>query len=90
MYDSQQNEDELATMRRRLDILRRSGGSAAEISSLQAEIDSSTKDLYFDKQQEQIDTIQKASDAQLERLDAQIDLMTESLEYQKEHGMLWE
>ena len=90
MYDTQQNEDELATKRRRLEILRRSGGSASEISSLQAEIDSSTKDLYFDKQQEQIDTIQKASDAQLERLDAQIDLMTESLEYQKEHGMLWE
>ena len=90
MYDTQQSEDELETKRRRLEILRRSGGSASEISSLQAEIDSSTKDLYFDKQQEQIDTIQKASDAQLERLDAQIDLMTESLEYQKEHGMLWQ
>lgn len=90
MYDTQQSEDELETKRRRLEILRRSGGSASEINSLQAEIDSSTKDLYFDKQQEQIDTIQKASDAQLERLDAQIDLMTESLEYQKEHGMLWQ
>jgi hypothetical protein len=34
--------------------------------------------------------VQEAADRQIERLDAQIDLMTESLEYQKEHGLLWE
>ena len=39
---------------------------------------------------DQIDAIQEASDNQLEKLQAQIDLMTETLEYQKEHGLLWQ
>jgi len=35
MRDNQANADELATLQRRLNILQRSGGSAAEIRDLQ-------------------------------------------------------
>jgi hypothetical protein len=76
-------------MQRRLAILQRSGGSASEIKSLQDQIDSRLKDAYFQEQQDQIDAIQEASDKQIEKLQTQIDLMTETLEYQKENGLLW-
>lgn len=89
LYENSESERELDRKRRQLDILRRSGGSAAEIANLQADIDQASRDLYFDKQQEQIDAIQAASDEQLQKLNNQIDLMKESLEYQKEHGLLW-
>ena len=89
MYDNQSSATDLETNRRKLAILQRSGGSAAEINSLQAEIDDQAKELYFAKQQEQIDAIQAASDAEIEKLEAQIDLMEETLEYEKEHGLLW-
>lgn len=90
MYDRQQNEEELNRMRRQLAILQRTGGSASAIAQLQEQIRNSEQDTYFNAQQEQIDAVQEAADRQIERLDAQIDLMTESLEYQKEHGLLWE
>ena len=89
LYDTSQSESELAQKRRQLAILERSGGSASEIKNLRAEIDSSSKDLYFEKQQEQIDAIQDASDIQIKKMEEQIELMEESLEYQKEHGLLW-
>ena len=89
MYENQQSEADLTSKRRRLALLQRSGGSAAEINSLQAEIDSSTRDLYFQKQQDQIDTIQKASDLQIEKLDKQIQLQQDTLDYAKENGLLW-
>lgn len=90
MYDRQSAAEETAKMRRQLAILQRAGGSAAEIKSLQDQIDGRMKDEYFDKMQEQIDTVQEASDKQLEKLQNQIDLLTESLEYQKENGLLWQ
>jgi len=40
-------------------------------------------------QEQQIQAVQDASDAQIERLDNQIELMEQALEYEKEHGMLW-
>lgn len=89
MYDTQEDQDELNRKKRRLAILQRSGGSASEIASLQDEINSSEQDLYFEMQQQQIDAIQQASDLEIERLDHQIDVMTETLEYQKEFGLLW-
>ena len=89
MYQSQESQAELESKRRKLAILQRSGGSAAEINSLQKEIDNDAREEYFNKQQEQIDTIQQASDNELEKLQQQIDLMTETLEYQKENGLLW-
>ena len=90
MYDRQSAAEETAKMRRQLAILQRAGGSAAEIKSLQDQIDGRMKDEYFDKMQEQIDAVQEASDKQLEKLQNQIDLLTESLEYQKENGLLWQ
>lgn len=89
-YENQDDRKEMEKMRRQLAILQRSGGSATQIANLQQQIDSKEREQYFNAQQEQIDAIQQASDLQLERLDAQIDLMTETLEYQKEHGLLWE
>lgn len=89
MYDRQESDRELDKLRRQLGILQRSGGSASAISSLQQQIREKEQDTYFEAQQEQIDAIQEASDKEIERLDAQIDLMTETLEYQKEHGLLW-
>lgn len=89
MYENEQNAEELNKMRRRLGILQRTGGSASSIRSLQEQITQKEKDAYFDAQQEQIDAIKEASDLEIERLDAQIELMTETLEYQKENGLLW-
>lgn len=89
MYDRNQEDAELAKMQRRLAILQRSGGSASEILSLQNQINSQMQDRYFNAQQEQIDAIQDASDKQLEKLQQQIDIAKETLEYQKEHGLLW-
>ena len=89
MYDKNQNEEETSKLQRRLAILQRSGGSASEIKSLQDQIDSRLKDAYFQEQQDQIDAIQEASNNQIEKLQTQIDIMTETLEYQKENGLLW-
>lgn len=89
MYQTQQDEEELNRKRRQLAILQRSGGSASQIDSLQRDIRSAEQEQYFNYQQQQIDKIQEASDLEIERLDTQINIMTESLEYQKENGLLW-
>lgn len=89
MYDRQQSENDLNKLRRQLAILQRTGGSAAEIESLRKQLSEKERDSYFEAQQDQIDAIKEASDLELERLDHQIDIMEETLEYQKEHGLLW-
>lgn len=89
MYDKNESQAETEKLQRRLAILQRSGGSASEIKSLQDQIDSRLKDAYFEEQQAQIDAIQEASNNEIEKLQNQIDLMTETLEYQKENGLLW-
>lgn len=90
LYNKNETDTETAKLQRRLAILQRSGGSASEIKSLQDQIDSRLKDAYFQAQQDQIEAIQEASNKQLEKLQDQIDLMTETLEYQKENGLLWQ
>ena len=90
MYQNEENEKELVKLRRQVSILQRSGGSASQIRSLQQQIAAKEQDQYFNSQEQQIAAIQKASDLQLKRLDAQIKLMTETLDYQKENGLLWE
>ena len=90
LYNRNQDAAETARLQRQLAILQRSGASTSEIKSLKDQIDSRLKDDYFDKMQEQIDTVQEASNKQLEKLQTQIDLMTETLEYQKENGLLWQ
>ena len=89
MYEDNENRSELTKLQRQLAILQRSGGSASQIRDLQNQITSQQKDLYFDERQKEIQAIQDASDKQIERMDAQIDLMNDTLEYQKEHGLLW-
>ena len=89
MYKNDKDYSELTKLQRQLAILQRSGGSSSQIRDLQSQIDSRQQDLYFNERQKEIDAIQDASDKQIERMDAQIDLMTETLEYQKEHGLLW-
>ena len=89
MYDNAENQKELDRLIRQRDILVRSGGSAAEIADLNEQIEDMQMDAYFDKQQEQIDAIQEASDKQIEKLEAQIKLETELLDYQKKYGLLW-
>ena len=89
MYDTNQNLDDLNKMRRQLNILKRSGGSASQIRSLEQQISQQERNMYFDKQQEEIDSIQKASDLEIEKLNDQLNVMKESLEYQKENGLLW-
>ena len=90
LYENNEDQKELTKLQRQLAILQRTGGSAASISSLQDQIASKTQDMYFDKQQEQIDAIQDASDKEIARLDAQISLMTETLEYERDNGLLWQ
>ena len=89
MYQKNETNVETARLQRQLAILQRSGGSASEIKSLQDQINSRLQDAYFQEQQDQINAIQEASTNQLEKLQTQIDIMTESLEYQKENGLLW-
>ena len=90
MYQNQESQNDLDKQRRRLAILQRSGGSASDIASLQNDINQSERDMYFDLQQQQIDAIQEASQLELERMDTQIEIMNETLEFQKEYGLLWE
>ena len=90
MYEKSDNATELNKLRRQLNILQRSGGSASQIADLQSQISQKDREAYFDAQQDSIDAVQDASDLQLEKMQNQIDLMTETLEYQKANGLLWE
>jgi hypothetical protein len=89
MYQAQQETDELTKLQRQLEILQRTGGSGSQIQSLINQIQSKQQDMYFDQRQAQIDQIKDASDLQLERMDHQIEIMTETLQYEKENGLLW-
>ena len=89
IYKNQQSRDDLTKLQRQLAILQRSGGSTSQIRNLQNQISSKQQDMYFDRRQEEIDAIQEASDKQLAAMETQINLMTETLEYQKQHGLLW-
>lgn len=89
MYTNNTEASDLALLRRQLSILQRTGGSASQIASVQASIADKEKTAYFDAQQNAIDAVQDASDLELEKLQEQIDLMTEQLEYSKEHGLWW-
>ena len=89
MYSSNENIGDRESLQRRLALLRRSGGSASEIYELEKQLDDMLKSEYFDKQQELIENISDANDEQVRRLEEQIKLQKESLEFQKEHGLLW-
>ena len=87
MYDRNKDDQETTRLQRQLGILQRSGGSAAEIRSLQEQISDRLQDSYFDAQQAQIDAVKEASDLELERFEQQIEIAQETLDFYKEHGL---
>ena len=90
LYQKQQDQSELTKLQRRLVILQRSGGAASEIASLQEQIDDKMRDSYFEEQENAIQDAKDAADLQLEKMQEQIDIATETLDYQKEHGLLYD
>ena len=90
MYQSEQSQQDIQKLQRQLAILQRSGGSMSQIQNLQNQLAAKQQEAYFTERQQQIDAIKEASDKQIDRLDQQIELMTETLTYQKENGLLWE
>ena len=90
LHERDKDNQELVKLQRQRDILLRSGGSASEIANLNNEINDKQYDAYIQAQEDQISSIEDANTAALERLDKQISLMEETLQYEKEHGMLWD
>ena len=88
-YQQNQQIADREAMQRQLSLLRRSGGSASEIASLEKQLDEKLKDEYFDNQQKAIDRIQEANEKQVQQLELQVQLQKEALDYQKENGIIW-
>ena len=89
MYDDNQKVADREQLQRQLSLLRRSGGSASEIANLEEQLNDMLKDEYFNNQERMIEDIRKANDLQVQQLQTQIKLQEDSLEYQKEHGVIW-
>ena len=89
LYNNETSGDEIIQLQRQIAILRRSGGSATQIAGLEKDLNSKQREAYFTKQEEAIKAIEDSSNAELEKLQTQIDLMTETLNYEKDHGLLW-
>lgn len=89
MYDDNQKVADREQLQRQLSLLRRSGGSASEIANLEEQLNDMLKDEYFTNQERMIEDIKKANDLQVQQLQTQIKLQEDSLEYQKEHGVIW-
>lgn len=89
LYSENQSIEERESLQRQLSLLRRSGGSASEIASLEEQLDSALKDEYFRNQEDMISNIEEANENQNELLEQQIKLQEDALEYQKENGVIW-
>ena len=88
-YSQNKSISDRQQLQRQLSLLRRSGGSASQIASLEEQLNSALKEEYFSHQQETIDSIKEANDKQLDALNRQITLQQETLDFQKENGVLW-
>ena len=88
-YNKSEEDKDLLSLRRRLQIAQRSGAPASEIASLQEQIRQKSQDAYFNEQERQINALQEAANTQIEKMEKEIDILTETLEYQKKHGLLW-
>ena len=88
-YSQNKSISDRQQLQRQLSLLRRSGGSASQIASLEEQLNSALKEEYFSHQQETIDSIKEANDKQLDALNKQITLQQETLDFQKEYGVLW-
>lgn len=89
LYSQSQSTSDREKLQRQLSLLRRSGGSASQISSLEEQIDSLLKEEYFNKQQQMIEDITEANEEQSRLMEQQVQLQEDALEYQKENGVLW-
>lgn len=89
LYSQNQSTSEREQLQRQLSLLRRAGGSASQIASLEEQLDSSLKNEYFNHQQESIDSIKEANEKQIDALNKQITIQQETLDFQKENGVLW-
>lgn len=89
LYEQNKTIQDRELLQRQLSLLRRSGGSAADIASLERTINDYLKDEYFTNQQNTLDTIKEANEKQQELMEQQVQLMKDSLEYDKENGVLW-
>lgn len=89
LYSQNQSTSEREQLQRQLSLLRRAGGSASQIASLEEQLDSSLKNEYFNHQQESIDSIKEANEKQIDALNKQIQIQQETLDFQKENGVLW-
>ena len=89
MYDDNQKVADREQLQRQLSLLRRSGGSASEIASLEEQLNDMLKDEYFNNQERMIEDIRQANDIQVQQLETQIRIQEEALEHQKEHGVIW-
>lgn len=88
-YSQNKSISDRQQLQRQLSLLRRSGGSASQIASLEEQLNSALKEEYFSHQQETIDSIKEANDKQLDALNKQITLQQETLDFEKENGVLW-
>lgn len=88
-YTQNKSISDRQQLQRQLSLLRRSGGSASQIASLEEQLNSALKEEYFSHQQETIDNIKEANDKQLDALNKQITLQQETLDFEKENGVLW-
>lgn len=88
-YSNNQNIAERETLQRQLSLLRRSGGSASEIQSLEKTISEKLKDEYFQKQEDALEVIKDANTKQTELMEQQVQLLQDTLDYEKENGILW-
>ena len=88
-YSNNQSIAERETLQRQLSLLRRSGGSASEIQNLEKTISEKLKDEYFQKQEDALEVIKDANTKQTELMEQQVQLLQDTLDYEKENGVLW-
>lgn len=88
-YEQNQNISDREILQRQLSLLRRSGGSVADINELERTINDRLKEEYFTDQQNALDAIKEANEKQQELMEQQVQIMKDSLEYDKENGVLW-
>lgn len=89
LYSQNESLANRQQLQRQLSLLRRSGGSASQIASLEEQLNSALKDEYFSHQQDTIDSIKDANEKQLDAMNKQITLQQEALDFQKENGVIW-
>ena len=89
LYEQNQSIEDRESLQRQLALLRRSGGSAAEIADLETQINDALKTEYFDAQKNMIDELTDANERQIELMEQQVTLLEETQEYQEKNGIIW-